>query len=342
MSSDLYDVRIAAVNGSKITFEVLTGTAGGPKDFASTRSFALNLIAEALPRSGAHATPAVRKRLAKKQAAAALTSALGGGNLECLVSEQWMHDHVAEYIVSSTLTKRRNNVAEKTLAQREKAIAASFEGVAPSAKTRTAITAERWQKCHNFTLEVVVTDPRWLAHLEAGVEFGTTAYDVWDDHRKPAGRPSSEVVDAALASAEPGQVVYIGGFAYMKPSPKIVFLGDVRDLAALVSAAAIKAHGDRAIWLHSLGHTSTIWDVPETSPVTPLINEALDALVALRSSQSKSRPQGEARPFVELSADLAVGLHVDLTADGAAAVFRACGFEVRPLASALEVARPRL
>jgi hypothetical protein len=36
----------------------------------------------------------------------------------------------------------------------------------------------RWEKCHNYTLRVRVTEPRWSEHLEPGLEFGTTAFDV--------------------------------------------------------------------------------------------------------------------------------------------------------------------
>lgn len=38
---------------------------------------------------------------------------------------------------------------------------------------------------HGFDLEVEVTDSNYLAHLVSGVEFGTTAFDVWLE-REPA------------------------------------------------------------------------------------------------------------------------------------------------------------
>lgn len=72
--------------------------------------------------------------------------------------------------------------------------------------------------------------------------------------------------------------------------------------------------------------------------MTPLVNEALDALVQLRTQQCFP-PKGTARPFPEMPPAVSVGLHVDADASRAAEVFRACGFEVRSLAEAL-AARP--
>lgn len=211
MSSDCFYVRVKRVDGTNVTFDVLTGMAGGYDDFAMSRSFALTLLNDALTGAADHVPGAwddpVREkevaRLYDKAKTTMLVQALESEG-DWYVSDDWMRDNVAKYIASVTLVERRNNIGEQALQARQRAIEEEFGGTLYTDKYSTW-QPRRWAQCHNYTLDVVVTDPKWASHLEVGLEYGTTAYDVWDDKRparvaeapktakkKPAKKPAAK------------------------------------------------------------------------------------------------------------------------------------------------------
>jgi len=191
MSSDCFYVRVKSVSGPNVTFDVLTGMAGGYDDFAMSRSFALTILNDALRSAtdyvpGDYDDPAHEKEVARlyaKADTAPITLALADQG-DWYVSDNWMRDNVGKYIASVTLVERRNNIGEEALQVRQKAIEDELGGTLYTDKYATW-QPKRWAQCHNYTLDVVVTDPKWASHLEVGLEYGTTAYDVWDD-KSPA------------------------------------------------------------------------------------------------------------------------------------------------------------
>jgi hypothetical protein len=175
------------VHGTKVTFDVLTSTAGGVDDYCSSRSFALLLLADAIRRA-AWSVPgdpndpkrdAEVQRLYAKAKTTALHHALPPTDTsDWYVSEDWMRENVGRFVASCTLVERRNNVGAAELEKREQVIVERFGGQLFTNEAHRWKPV-RWAECHNFTLEVVVTEPRWAEHLETGLEFGTTAFDVW-------------------------------------------------------------------------------------------------------------------------------------------------------------------
>ena len=176
MSSDCFTVRVGAVNGTELTLDVLTLTAGGVTDLCYSRSFALRLLDDALRRA-ADVVPgrwteqgrAAAAQLFERAERTALRAALPDDQTRWYTSETWMRENVGRFIASSTLVERRNVLDKHELLERERVIE----------EQHGSDEALRWERCHNFTLAVVLTDPRWGEHLEVGLVFPTTAYDVW-------------------------------------------------------------------------------------------------------------------------------------------------------------------
>lgn len=185
MSSDCFDVRVRSVAGRDVVFDVLTGTAGGYDDLCASRSFALCLMSDALRRSvdslpGGWDNPERQgeaRRRYQAHESAPLTQALAHEGT-WYVSERWMRDNVGRFITECRLLERRNDLGDEELQHRSLAIEQEFGG-ALYTNQRHLWQPRRWQRCHNYTLQVLLTDPRWGAHLSPGLEFGTTAFDVW-------------------------------------------------------------------------------------------------------------------------------------------------------------------
>jgi hypothetical protein len=185
VSSDCFDVRVKSVEGNEVVLDVLTGTAGGLDDLCASRSFALVALHGAL--QGAvdtvrYALPedksaAEIQRLYAKHDDAALVKALADEG-DWYVEPEWMKKNVGRFIASCALVERRNNVGEDELSRRAVAIEAEFGGALYTNQAHLW-QPRRWALCHNYTLRVIVADPKWAAHLEPGLEWGTTAYDVW-------------------------------------------------------------------------------------------------------------------------------------------------------------------
>lgn len=181
VSSDLFYARVTSVNGSEVVFDVLTGVAGRPDDIATSRSFALLLLSDALRRArDEDISPEERRRLSEKEKASALWAELERAADDWDTSDSWMIENVGRFVESCELVERRNDLGWDELDRREAAIQRQL-GDTLDADQRRQLQTLRWQRCHQFRLRVVVTDPRWAEHLEPGLAFGTTAYDVLPD-----------------------------------------------------------------------------------------------------------------------------------------------------------------
>jgi hypothetical protein len=178
MSSDLFDVRIKSVNETEVIFDVLTTGAAGFDHLADTSSFALVLLSDALCRAAEDvSTDAERNRLREKSKAAPLLIELQTAEEDWYVSESWMEDNLDRFIADCEVLERRNDVGKDELRRREDAIVDQFGGTLSESR-KHEWNALRWEKCHNYTLRVQVTETRWCEHLEPGLEFGTAAFDV--------------------------------------------------------------------------------------------------------------------------------------------------------------------
>jgi hypothetical protein len=185
MSSDCFYVRVKSVRDNEVIFDVLTGTAGGYDDLCASRSFALCLLNDALGRSvdnlpGAWDDP-VRQQEAKRRREADQNAPLNRALKEqgdWYISESWMRNNIARFITSCTLVERRNNVGDQELQRRGTLIEEEFGGALYTNQNHLW-QPRRWELCHNYTLRVTLADPQWGVHLIPGIEFGTTAFDVW-------------------------------------------------------------------------------------------------------------------------------------------------------------------
>lgn len=184
MSSDTFDVRVKSVQGTEVVLDVLTNTGGGYDDLCASRSFALLVLHDALRRAkDAHihamkdpARRAEMVRLDEKHGKAVLVRELAEEADDWQLDEAWMRENVARFVKEVDVVERRNAVGEAELARREKELADEY---ANTPERGDEWQAKRWERCHNYTLRVVVTDAKYAEHLEPGLAFGTTAFDVW-------------------------------------------------------------------------------------------------------------------------------------------------------------------
>lgn len=184
MSSDTFYVRVASVAGAEVVLDVLTGTGGGYSDLCASRSFALQLLADAARRAvdivrcgpPGEARDAECRRLYARHEASALHRALEAEGR--WYAEAWMRENVGRFVASCEVVARRNALGDEALREREESVAREVGGVLYT-NQYGRWQPLRWERCHNYTLRVLATDPRWTEHLEPGLEFGTTAYDAW-------------------------------------------------------------------------------------------------------------------------------------------------------------------
>jgi hypothetical protein len=89
-----------------------------------------------------------------------------------------MRKNIGRFITECKLVERRNNLGEQELQRRAQRIEYEFGGVLYTNQYHLW-QPRRWELCHNYTLQVTLASPQWGVHLRPGIEFGTTAYDVW-------------------------------------------------------------------------------------------------------------------------------------------------------------------
>ncbi|WP_224372642.1 hypothetical protein [Hyalangium versicolor] len=186
MSTDTFYVKVGKIKNRSVTLHCLTGFAGGMKDHAWSRSFALMLLVDAKGRVGdaPYWAKGLPRELAKKRLALAkkvddapfsLDDDLPGLGYE----EAWHAENTPRFVSRSRLLKRYNNVKDGLLwkARRE---------LSPLEKKGSGAFLEgAWKRMHRFDLLVEVTDAKYLDHLVEGHFFGTTAFDAWIEKELP-------------------------------------------------------------------------------------------------------------------------------------------------------------
>lgn len=155
MSSDPYALTIQSVNGPVLELRVRTTGAGGPTDYACTRSFVLATLMETDTRPLHKAVEAI--------------------------GDSWFSDeddveqHIGKFITSVEFSDRRNTeIDEGSLQEWTEAVAG--EGL--SGKQAEDRLCERH---HNFVLRATFTDAAHLEGYQAGQVLHSSAYDVWWD-----------------------------------------------------------------------------------------------------------------------------------------------------------------
>ncbi len=165
MSSDVYDVEVRAVDGTSIEFLCITTGAGGLNDYASTRSFALSLLADISPRSGAKKSSPLHDAV----------SALGGE----IWDEAFHRANVDKFIVGTRLVAREGKIADEARWIRQRSDLGDALRSGPRFKGDIEAELDKKVPRHRFVLRAEVTDPKWLQGIRVGQRFGTTSYDAW-------------------------------------------------------------------------------------------------------------------------------------------------------------------
>ncbi|NTX38069.1 MULTISPECIES: hypothetical protein [unclassified Myxococcus] len=183
--SEAFYVRVGKVEERKVTFQCLTGFAGGLTDYANTRSFALMLLLDAKERAGdtlylvRSAPPAVADAhlaLAEKAAKAPSSLHKDAGNAN-VFEAKWHARHTPRFVERTSVLERYNDVGEEKLRE-------TFEEISPlQDQGRWLFLEAAWARMHRFDLAVEVTDAKYLEHLAEGHLFATTAFDVWLESR---------------------------------------------------------------------------------------------------------------------------------------------------------------
>ncbi|GAC1414105.1 MAG: hypothetical protein NVSMB53_12040 [Gemmatimonadaceae bacterium] len=181
MSTDCCYVRVSQVNGPLVVLHCLTGFGGGLDDLFTERSFALTVLLDAVERlddvdyqtKGAPKEEAERMlSLAAKARKLGNSSALHRALPDPQPSEEgWHREHAPRFIRRTRLLTRYNDVG-----------CAALQVIANEINALPQVwpfMRAAWKRLHSFELEVEVTDPKYVAHLVVGIEFGTTAYDAW-------------------------------------------------------------------------------------------------------------------------------------------------------------------
>lgn len=181
MGSDTFAVRLIRLERSAVVFDLLPDPSGGFEDCFSSRSFAFLILHDAL-REASHTARnrRVRERLEKKHELSALTKLMKGEDADWRTSPAWMQANVGRFVLRTEVVARKNELGEEELRRREAAITERMGGVLSLAR-RDEWQPMRWKKLFHYRLRVVATEPKWLAHLEKGLEFGTGAYEVWKE-----------------------------------------------------------------------------------------------------------------------------------------------------------------
>ncbi|MCC6876216.1 MAG: SMI1/KNR4 family protein [Sandaracinaceae bacterium] len=272
MSSDCFTIRVDRVEGDVCVLSCLTGTAGGVDDLCITRSFALHVLRDAAtrrddPRWELEARPDSKGARAQRLRAllpvidalpspAPLVEALP----EIGFDKEWYQERVDRFVRETVLLARHNDLGEDELSARVGAIQHDTDD-------ELERTERMWEQTHWYTLEVHVTDPRWLEHLVVGMEFGTTAFDWWSDDPRSAPYPPpreaapsrtiAEVlelydrfVDALVDKAKPlSQESWRKGFDGLDVEVREIAASTEDEIAALEARFGVRVPDDlRAFW----------------------------------------------------------------------------------------------
>lgn len=162
MSSDTYYAFCAPFSGHLLRLCVIPTPAGSVESCGFTRSFVLQALVDAAP------TLAQRKTL---------FPFVAEGDW---VHDAWMRKHVNEYVVSTVSAHDLNGVPVKGP---DKGHQKTWKAIA---KAREKSPGDLWgpirdalHSVRHYWIDVVVTRPEIVAHLEPWRFWGTTAYDSW-------------------------------------------------------------------------------------------------------------------------------------------------------------------
>ena len=89
-----------------------------------------------------------------------------------------MREHVGDFVESAEVLERRNDLHPGVLLAREEEIVEAMGGDLPNSRM-DEWGPMRWEKLHSYHVRAQLTDAKWAEHLRPGLEFGTSAYDVW-------------------------------------------------------------------------------------------------------------------------------------------------------------------
>lgn len=195
MSSSTYTARIESIHDHVITFRLLPTGAGGLRDEAWTRSFALDLLLRA-----AKAAPdtlraeqrervdagtleedseewwALQERIDGARDTAKRAPIVKAIGVEPIESAAWCEANVSTYVVRTEVTERFHTEDEASLRARFDQVSLEVEQAGASSRE---LTRRLFEVMFSYALRVEVTHPQWLAGLESGRMFETTAFDFW-------------------------------------------------------------------------------------------------------------------------------------------------------------------
>ena len=178
MSSDHYRVTVLSKKKNRIVLRVATGFAGGRNDYACTRSFALSVLADARRRFNEteqkDLSKGVRFRQAKVKTALEKEQAKWPSRWQS--SEAFYTEKVGDYVDKTTVGARYNQTRTDTFSAREHDLLGTLENENLSV---TELEDALCAHFHSIELAVEMTYARWLAGIEEGWIFGTTAYDAF-------------------------------------------------------------------------------------------------------------------------------------------------------------------
>ena len=144
MATSLFRVKVIEKDNDTLVLRLGMISAEQP-DFYDSKSFALALLYD----------PIVREQVADAPLAKAVT-------FENTLEIDWLETHLDEYVRSTRLFDVVNHPRTVDLSTLSAKQQRDFwkSGTAPQA-----------------SLEIAVTDPRWIAHLQRGDQWETAAYD---------------------------------------------------------------------------------------------------------------------------------------------------------------------
>lgn len=293
MSSDTFYLFCAPPDGDRVRLCVIPSPAGSADSCCYTRSFVLMALVDALDSEDG------RRRVFPFVADPSWTG------------DAWMRKHVKEYVTSTDSAHDLNGVPvkgpDKGYVKTWKAIAKKREKLSGGgdnwAPIRDAIHALR-----HYWIDVVVADPKFIAHLAPGKLWGTTAYDSWptDQASKRSslkngtfGRPSAQFAAASPEYVYPPGLVAPGVAVASAKAPEAPPpLGGKRaeKLKALIPGHRVK-NVAKVLDLKPLNRTNDllIADIVAATADPAMI----DAKTASRLMRAANQPKKTKKDFLE-------------------------------------------
>jgi hypothetical protein len=146
VATDLFHVKVKEVRETQLILRIRIITGEQP-NFFSGRSFALMIIYDAILKRGIQDAP-LAQFVSQDE----------------IVNLSWLHQHVEEYIDDAVLIDIRNLPVKADLTQL-------------SPRERRNFFASKHAPSAIF--EVIATKADWIAHLQIGMEWTTSAYDAF-------------------------------------------------------------------------------------------------------------------------------------------------------------------